>query len=705
MSNGPDSKQLLTDAEELTTRYGLLPVSTEMINRELVTLSKNRTATFVAAYSVFKARMGLVQEQSPIQNQVQWAIHDRAKFKELVEDLKGFIDGLKDITETPQSNRRHVEMEQEDVQSIRDDQSSLKLLMEACADDHHEIADAASLFLQLPYMNPDERTLNIHDWMETVTPIITQRPPQVWQSHRNDMAEGRIPSRTTFIVCKDHNFADEGNCLRRRDVEAIARGGYSSLFGSRSLGQCLVQGINDSAVEPPSAAIPQGQSTLYIYCSPSRPIIELALSVYGNTGPYRVVVRVDDRLCEETHSHEVALGSILSLDEAPEQDIFALHAMRAFEHAWMTGPFDLAWAKERSAILAHSHVHPDRTNNDDIELSEIGESGISTPINSFIDSGTHMEPQIETGDDLRLRKAIERLSHTESRLDWTRAETNWRTSWSDTARQSEQAVAELGSQHHFVSPLPRLLHDQMVPEWLESFPHSHAGSTFVATTLCNILKNLPTLYGVPETIRALGETFTLLETFVHFQRRLNTEHGHGTTEIYICAVEVLQVVLHGQVYGSLESTSVSTDYDRQLSSAVSLLSRATSRLERRAASNPALPIRSEPQQPHQAPVDIKPSPALAEGSDFGIQTYLDQHKLDSTCAGIAVLASSVRCAQLMAQKPFVNSAVLPRDRHIFRFDAELESDKMEHKQYTLLRPALYGRFKLNAPGLNISPGT
>jgi hypothetical protein len=671
---------------------------------DVVALSKNRMTAFVAAYSVFKTKIGMSQEQAPVSTKIQWAIHDRAKFKDLIEDLKGFIDGLKDITDTPESSKRQLQMEQEDVESIRGDVASLRLLMEACADDHLEISEAASVCLELPYKGPEER-MNIHDWMETVTPSVLLKHPQSFQSpsrdsdqNHYDRREEQPPGTSTFIVCKDHNFGDETSCLRRHDIEAIAQGGYGSLFGSRSLGNNLAKGINDGNLQGSSARLPGRQHKLYIYCSPSRPLLELALSICGNTAPFRVVIRVDDRLCTESHSHLTALQSILTLDEAQDKDNYGIHPMRAFEHSWMTAHFDMPWAQQRSQILENEQL---KLHEDFEEISESSHwadgSGFSLLTTSFTDSGIDLGPQADNEDEARLSKALNRLAEIIYRLNGPSFRSNWRETWPDIIQEAEQAVSHLMVGEDAQGQVQHFLTSQTVPKWLGSFPRIKSDPAIATTTYCYILKNLHTSHGVRETLKAIMDTSDVLERCVVLLRGFSKELTHECSEVYISVVEVLQAILHGRVHGDLESTSVFTDYERQLSSAVAMVSRAAARLERRAA---RANIRPEP-EPRDFSEKQETAQSTDEDSNFGIHTYLNLHKSDSTCAAIVTLASPSCCAELISQKPLVTPTIIPKDRHIFRLvkDRNIGSED----QQTTFRPTLYGKIKLNAAKLDGSP--
>jgi hypothetical protein len=650
-------------------------------------------AAFNAAYSVFKAKIGLVQDQALAAAKVQWAIHDRAKFKELIEDLKGFIDALKDITDTPESSKRQVQMEQEDVQSIRGDDASLRLLVEACADDHHEISEAASLCLELPYKGSEER-MNIHSWLEdTKTPAFLLKHPDSFQSHHDIRTKEPVTAGTTFIVCKDRNFGDEAGCLRGHDIEAIARGGYGSLFGSRSLGTNVADAIDDKSSETSSPRLLGRQAKVYVYCSPSRPLLELALSMCGNVGPFRVIIRVDDRLCIEPHSHHTALRSVLSLDDMPDEAMNGFHTIRAFERSWITTHFDIPWARGRSETL---ETEPRVLQDEDEENSEsshlVEGSEVSVATLSFTDSGISMSQQLGNEDQSRLSKSLKRLAESEYHPKGLSFGMNWRDSWPGIIREIGQTASHFVKEDKFEGKVQHFLQCQTIPTWLESFPPVESDAAIATTAYCYILKNLQTAHGVRETLEALIDTSDALERCTALFKNFNAELSHESTEIYISVLEVLQAILHGCVYGKLESTSVSTDYSRQLRSAVSMVSRAVSRLQRRAANS----IQADPNTDHEHEEIIPP---IEDEPNFGVHTYLKLHKSDPTCAAIVVLASPSRCAQLMGQRPLMAPSTNPRDRHIFRLARDVRADDHEGA----LRPALYGKLKLNAAKPDISP--
>jgi hypothetical protein len=123
-----------------------------------------------------------------------------------------------------------------------------------------------------------------------------------------------------------------------------------------------------------------------------------------------------------------------------------------------------------------------------------------------------------------------------------------------------------------------------------------------------------------------------------------------------------------------------------------MVSRAVARLQRRAANS----IQADPNTDHEHEEIIPP---IEDEPNFGVHTYLKLHKSDPTCAAIVVLASPSRCAQLMGQRPLMAPSTNPRDRHIFRLARDVRADDHEGA----LRPALYGKLKLNAAKPDISP--
>ncbi len=132
---------IFTDTEKLRKRYGAIPEE-----EQSTALSANRMNIFRASFTTFQARVQDLQQQASLQSKIRWAIHDRDKFTTMVSDLRQFIDGLRNITDS--SGVREVEHRMVGAEIERLPQiASLGLIQEACADEHSDWSEAASLRL------------------------------------------------------------------------------------------------------------------------------------------------------------------------------------------------------------------------------------------------------------------------------------------------------------------------------------------------------------------------------------------------------------------------------------------------------------------------------------------------------------------------------------------------------------------------------
>ena len=78
-------------------------------------------------------------------DKTRWAIHDAAKFEKLITDLKDLIDGL--IARVPAPMERQDQKIKDDIASMVDNITGLKLVQEACEETYPSWHDAASAAL------------------------------------------------------------------------------------------------------------------------------------------------------------------------------------------------------------------------------------------------------------------------------------------------------------------------------------------------------------------------------------------------------------------------------------------------------------------------------------------------------------------------------------------------------------------------------
>lgn len=131
-------RSLLQDTEILKLRYGLCTVTSG---------DKAIHGTSVSANALKRFRLRFRQTpQGPgALDKTRWAIHDAAKFETLVKHLKDLIDGL--IAKVPAPMERQDQKIKDDIASMVDNISALKLVKEACEESYPSWHDAASAAL------------------------------------------------------------------------------------------------------------------------------------------------------------------------------------------------------------------------------------------------------------------------------------------------------------------------------------------------------------------------------------------------------------------------------------------------------------------------------------------------------------------------------------------------------------------------------
>ena len=129
-------KNLMEDTVALKSRYGVRPVNPHDQQFERSSVSAN-------ALKRFRLRFGRSSREYSVLNRTRWAIHDATKFQSLVSDLRDLIDGL--TNQAPVSQNRLDQKVQDDIASMVDDISGLRLVQEACEDFYPLWQQAASV--------------------------------------------------------------------------------------------------------------------------------------------------------------------------------------------------------------------------------------------------------------------------------------------------------------------------------------------------------------------------------------------------------------------------------------------------------------------------------------------------------------------------------------------------------------------------------
>ncbi|MCJ1229636.1 hypothetical protein MMC12_006305 [Toensbergia leucococca] len=163
---------LFTDSESLLSRYGLEQTTEDDERPESKALINYQMSVFKSSYQQFQARTSRAQQRNSVRAKARWAIHDRSRFSILINDLKQFIDGLKDITESPTNNRRQREFVTTEIRSLSS-LKEVKLIQEATKDIHDDWSDATSQIIEASIMGYEDGQ-HIIEWMSTAEPIDAQ---------------------------------------------------------------------------------------------------------------------------------------------------------------------------------------------------------------------------------------------------------------------------------------------------------------------------------------------------------------------------------------------------------------------------------------------------------------------------------------------------------------------------------------------------
>ena len=151
-------KGLLLDANNLQQKYGVTestadasedpPVNQRPQDEVMRTLGLVRGSNILSKHSSFWKKYKSKPRPRPVAKTV-WAIRDKAKFEDPIEDLKGFIDDLNDLREiiSPEKVRKQNGIIRLDIESIPSatlpDINNLRIIEASCSDVYPDWAEAA----------------------------------------------------------------------------------------------------------------------------------------------------------------------------------------------------------------------------------------------------------------------------------------------------------------------------------------------------------------------------------------------------------------------------------------------------------------------------------------------------------------------------------------------------------------------------------
>ena len=160
-------KVLFGDTADLMSKYGLEPIEDDILiedgGRKMAT--KNLFKSFSQHLEVFQEKVNRQQKQESIVRKARWAIRDRKKFKELVDNIRELIDGLRDVT--PDVQQKESIMVKEDM-SVIDDPEDLRLINVACSNSNPEWSDVATVCIKAS-SNLGDLHHHVDTWMNNLS--------------------------------------------------------------------------------------------------------------------------------------------------------------------------------------------------------------------------------------------------------------------------------------------------------------------------------------------------------------------------------------------------------------------------------------------------------------------------------------------------------------------------------------------------------
>lgn len=162
--------RLFTDTQKLKDRYGCKELPSTQTSSLVLSPSNSfgPIDKLATSFSHFKVVNRSPESFARLALKTRWMIHDRKKFTELIAEVKAFVDGLQDLTQSLHPAVRQESTVERGVQQINDVET-LDLIADVCEIDHPTIADAASerstMMSSLPL-----HLLDIEQWTSDVIP-------------------------------------------------------------------------------------------------------------------------------------------------------------------------------------------------------------------------------------------------------------------------------------------------------------------------------------------------------------------------------------------------------------------------------------------------------------------------------------------------------------------------------------------------------
>ena len=134
---------VFAETSQMTRRYGLEDISQEASQSGTTTRGNHRLGVFRETFEQFRIRLGRNRQDTPLRTRTLWAIHDRAKFQAMLDDLSTLREGLQGITSGLSPIAVQEDMLHQEIRRTADVES-LSLLQEAFADSDRAISDTSS---------------------------------------------------------------------------------------------------------------------------------------------------------------------------------------------------------------------------------------------------------------------------------------------------------------------------------------------------------------------------------------------------------------------------------------------------------------------------------------------------------------------------------------------------------------------------------
>ncbi|KAF9870196.1 hypothetical protein CkaCkLH20_12282 [Colletotrichum karsti] len=143
--------QLLTDASELSAKYGVEEVTTSEPSTDLLALdeassvSETQSKTFFEELSQYRSQLAgrrTGRQQHGLRKRVRWAVHDKELFQGLISELAYFVGKLGEVLSAGSKiSEAKTQLKLDELTDAR----TLRLIMDASKGHHHTIAEEASI--------------------------------------------------------------------------------------------------------------------------------------------------------------------------------------------------------------------------------------------------------------------------------------------------------------------------------------------------------------------------------------------------------------------------------------------------------------------------------------------------------------------------------------------------------------------------------